>query len=129
MVALVDQALALNPSFARGWTISDITGTAVLEFGPAETSSPVGAMSARRRPRLLRPVSPQLIPLSKNPEPSQSPGGTAARLITRTRLSPSPTSPIRPAVPRFSPGKSLSGKERGGPKRRKSAVRGRDTHY
>src|SRR5436190_22991776 len=34
----------------------------------------------------------------------------------------SPTSPIRPAVPRFSRGKSLSGKERRGPKRRKSAV-------
>src|ERR1700730_50745 len=32
------------------------------------------------------------------------------------------TSPIRPAVPEFSPGKSLNGKERGGQKRRKSAV-------
>src|SRR5271156_157512 len=32
------------------------------------------------------------------------------------------TSPIRPAVPEFSPGKSLSGKERRRPKRRKSAV-------
>src|SRR5438128_10323280 len=38
------------------------------------------------------------------------------------RLDPSLTSPIRPAVPRFSPAKSLSGKERRGPKRRKSAV-------
>ena len=34
----------------------------------------------------------------------------------------SPTSPIRPAVLRFSPGKSLSGKERGRLKRGKSAV-------
>src|SRR6202030_2571109 len=33
-----------------------------------------------------------------------------------------PTSPIRPAVPEFSPGKSLSGKGRCGPGRRKSAV-------
>src|SRR3984893_11618377 len=32
------------------------------------------------------------------------------------------TSPIRPAVPRFSPGKSLNGKERRGSKLRKSAV-------
>ena len=32
------------------------------------------------------------------------------------------TSPIRPAVPEFSSGKSLNGKERRGPKRRKSAV-------
>src|SRR6201984_3924322 len=32
------------------------------------------------------------------------------------------TSPIRPAVPEFSPGKSLNDKEGGGPKRRKSAV-------
>src|SRR5580693_3680322 len=37
-------------------------------------------------------------------------------------LPPSLTSPIRPAVPEISPGKSLNGKERGGPKRRKSAV-------
>jgi hypothetical protein len=35
---------------------------------------------------------------------------------------PNPNSPIRPAVPRFSSGKLLSGKERRGPKRRKSAV-------
>src|SRR5580693_9241337 len=35
---------------------------------------------------------------------------------------PNLTSPIRPAAPEFSPGKSLNGKERGGPKRRKSAV-------
>src|SRR3954463_13413399 len=34
----------------------------------------------------------------------------------------SQTSPIRPAVPGFSLGKSLNGKERWGPKRRKSAV-------
>src|SRR2546423_14321058 len=39
-----------------------------------------------------------------------------------TARRPNPTSPIRPPVPRFSLGKSLSGKERRGPKRRKSAV-------
>src|SRR5438477_8234687 len=38
------------------------------------------------------------------------------------RLGTNLTSPIRPAVPEFSPGKSLNGKERGGRKRRKSAV-------
>src|SRR6059058_4927944 len=37
-------------------------------------------------------------------------------------MHPSLTSPIRPAAPEFSSGKSLNGKERRGPKRRKSAV-------
>jgi hypothetical protein len=40
-----------------------------------------------------------------------------------------PTSPIRPVVARFSQSKSLHGKECREPKRRKPAVRGRDTHY
>jgi len=46
-----------------------------------------------------------------------------ARHRSSERLSrASLTSPLRPAVPEFSSGKSLNGKERRGPKRRKSAV-------
>src|ERR1700761_1930597 len=45
-----------------------------------------------------------------------------ARFRRPCRDGASLTSPIRPAVPEFSPGKSLNDKERGGPKRRKSAV-------
>src|SRR5258706_9847058 len=47
-------------------------------------------------------------------------GGWAGSILTETPLRL--PSPMRPAVPEFSSGKSLNGKERRGPKRRKSAV-------
>src|SRR5271156_3020398 len=79
-------------------------GKSNLDHRPAKSRSPNGEWS------------------STLPSPRRS-----AQLIRATRCSEakfpaSLTSPIRPAVPEFSPGKSLSGKERRRPKRRKSAV-------
>src|SRR5437868_14615342 len=48
--------------------------------------------------------------------------GYQRRRTPRNGLYVNLTSPIRPAVPEFSSGKSLNGKARRGPKRRKSAV-------
>jgi hypothetical protein len=64
-LASLDRLSQDQPRSARAATTVDyITGTAVLEFGPAETLSPIGAMSPAytclRRPRHLpRPAHPR----------------------------------------------------------------------